>query len=253
MYITIALLLLASHIALLPDILNGYQLLWLLWIVVPTVGITLLATPAASDLLHVPAPKNTYEENRNKMRFHLADIIVRFALFVPPTLVIFAWTFYAVWASQLPGELLNFSAVFGVGLHPRVVLETPYVSAMLLSQNVVLFVLVLFQAASSATSLHCTYDLLSTFKRVPNIPWLCSLLVAIVLQCAFFLISLRHRLDLIREIPWGVYVIAVLWLPVILVGQEIIKRRYSAFIEREEKWLREEFNTRLGMWSPKDV
>lgn len=233
--------------------LNGYQILWLLWIIVPTVGITLLATPAAPDLLHVPAPKNVYEQNRKKMRFHLTDIIVRFALFVPPALIIFAWTLHRAWAEQQPGGVLAFEAVFGVGVTSRAARSDAFVSSLLLAQNVVLFALVLFQGAASATSLHCTYDLVSTFQRVPNVAWLCSLFVSIVLQCAFFVVSLRHHLRLVRFIPWGVYVLAVLWLPVILLVQELAKRRYSAYISREEKWVREEFNTRLGMWSPKDV
>jgi hypothetical protein len=253
MYIIIALLIVTSHCALLPDLLNGYQLLWLLWIVIPTIGISLLATPAAPDLLTVPAPKNTYEENRNKMRFHLMDIIVRYLLIVPVSLVIYCWTLHAVWASQLPAGRLRVRALFGLGVPDSFFHAREYLDAYLLAQNVLQFALVLFTAASSVTSLHPTYDLITTFTRVFNVAWISNIIASIVLQCAFFLVSVRQLLHLMDNIPWAIYVLGVLWVPVIVLMQELNKRRYRRFMEREEKWLREEFNTRLGMWSPKDV
>lgn len=249
-------------------------------IIVPTVGITLLATPAAPDLLRVPAPKNTTDTNNVKLRFVLTDIFIRFLLFVPAALVIYAWTFYFAWRSQVPGDLLPFSGLFGIGLRASFYTQSAYQASRMLAQNVMLFALVLFQAASSVTSLHCTYDIVTSFKRVPNKAWLCGLLLSVAMQvrshphihgfiptylptythtrnrslkCVFFVVCMRDHLSLLKQVPWGVYVLAVLWLPVIVGVQELAKMRYRKFMETEEKWLREEFNTRLGMWSPKDV
>lgn len=151
-------------------------------IIVPTVGITLLATPAAPDLLHVPAPKNVYEEKNSKLRFLLSDVLVRFVLFVPVALVIYAWTFYFVWRSQVPGDLLPFAGIFGIGLRPSFYASQAYSDSRLVAQNVMLFALVLFQASSSASSLHSTYDIITTWKRVPNFPWVCSLVLSVIMQ-----------------------------------------------------------------------
>lgn len=155
----------------------------------PTVGITLLATPAAPDLLHVPASKNTAEENGNKLRFIVMDILAKFALIVPVALVIYTWSFYTVWRSQVAGDLLPLRGIFGVGLRPTLYTLDAYQNSRLLAQNVILFALVLFVSASSVSSLHCTYNLLTTWKRVPNWPWVFAILLSVLMQVRTFYIS----------------------------------------------------------------
>ena len=50
-HLTLAMMVLLSQLLLLPPILSEYQVLWTLWLQVPLVAATFLASPAPKDLM----------------------------------------------------------------------------------------------------------------------------------------------------------------------------------------------------------
>lgn len=58
-YMTLALVLLLNFVAGAPPILVGYQLIWLIWVVIPLLSLSLLHTPRELDLMRNLPQKNT--------------------------------------------------------------------------------------------------------------------------------------------------------------------------------------------------
>jgi magnesium-transporting ATPase (P-type) len=61
-YLTLALVLLVNFVANAPTILTGYQLLWLIWVIVPLLSLSLLHSPRELDLMRQLPQKNTVKE-----------------------------------------------------------------------------------------------------------------------------------------------------------------------------------------------
>jgi len=62
MYLTLALLLLVNFVLDAPPILTGYQLIWLIWLIIPLLSLSLLNTPRELDLMRQLPQKNQVSE-----------------------------------------------------------------------------------------------------------------------------------------------------------------------------------------------
>jgi hypothetical protein len=72
----------------------------------------------------------------------------------------------------------------------------------------------------------------------------------VVLQTAFFVISLRADLALLSQITWPVWLIVFGWVPLLIATHEGIKRIDLNDYIRQQTIMKLEFNTKLGMHSP---
>lgn len=61
-YLTLVLVLLINFVVAAPPILQGYHLLWLIWVIIPLLSISLLHTPRELDLMRNLPQKNTAKE-----------------------------------------------------------------------------------------------------------------------------------------------------------------------------------------------
>lgn len=83
-----------------------------------------------------------------------------------------------------------------------------------------------------------------------NIVWVVMSLSSIVILIIYLLAVLED--GILSAIPWYFYGLAVAVFPTLsLLVAELVKKRAKRFEERAEKLRRLQFETRLGMWSPK--
>lgn len=83
--------------------------------------------------------------------------------------------------------------------------------------------------------------------------WLLFVLALAVLQIAYVWIgaAVRRSVDLLLATPWQSLLGGLAWAGVVVAAGEILKRRDARIHGRYLTLLRLEFNTRLGMHSPR--
>ena len=102
------------------------------------------------------------------------------------------------------------------------------------------------------TSTSFVYRTLPIWEEPPwkrNHLWVVSLFVSIIVVIMYLILTLETGSSSL--LPWYYYVLAVLMPVLCLLWDEALKRPERNVLERAEKLRRLQFETRLGMWSPK--
>lgn len=109
--------------------------------------------------------------------------------------------------------------------------------------------LILCTLAASASFVHGTIPIQELPPWKGNHIWVYSVLLGILLVVAILLGNLEG--GSLSALPWYYYIIAIAMLPACIVWNELCKRVDRKHDMRSEKLRRLQFETRLGMWSPK--
>jgi len=108
--------------------------------------------------------------------------------------------------------------------------------------------LVLCTLVASATHVHGTIPILKLAPWNGNRTWGYTILLGLLLVLAILLTLEKSS---ISAMPWYFYVLALIMPFMCLVWNEFLKRTDRRHSQRAEKLRRLQFETRLGMWSPK--
>jgi len=246
---SISALLLLSFPLLIPTPLTGYQIFWLLWLILPIMSSSFWSNPAEPGLIKQIPPKIRKVDRNTAIRY-LIYWLIDFGLSLIVCTIIFTWTVYGVWHGE--DNLIEFKMVFGSSVTSALINSNNYTVAVLYGQNIMLLAMVLFFVSSSIHYLHRRCRIYQLINMIGiNYCWIISVITCIIAQAVFLIISVRNELSAWKHVPWGVYIIIVCWPAVLLALQEFIKTRYKKYFEKEQLFAKLEFETRLGMHSPK--
>ncbi|TPX71870.1 hypothetical protein SpCBS45565_g00930 [Spizellomyces sp. 'palustris'] len=236
----LCLIMILSYCLLFPPIFTGYQLFWLLWIILPPLSLSFMFSPHDPRVMTTMPVKNTHHL-KDRWRF-VVYFLIRFSVPVVLCVAVFAISL-SVFKPDQPSD-----SVFGdFGVTSWMHLSDGEQWALLYAQNCTLFVWTeLVKVCISATCLHR----IAHFKSFPpyrNRVWVGSAVTSLVLQTAFFAISIAARGPYsLSLLPWWLFVIVFVGGPVLAVGvQEAVKVHDRREWERFQKRSKLEFNTKL--------
>jgi hypothetical protein len=120
------------------------------------------------------------------------------------------------------------------------------VAAQRNSSALIMFFLALSICVQSSSFLYRTHSVLM-HSPLKNLAWVCGVLVTMSVQSLIFILSI----DYFTWIPWQMWLAIFLWPVVLLVLTENINAYDAQTYDRYMKFLQLEFDTRLGMYSPR--
>ncbi|RLO13791.1 hypothetical protein DYB28_005448, partial [Aphanomyces astaci] len=255
-----------SYVLPFPEVasLGCMSILWLLWIVVPALSLSLLSSPPDRHIMTRTPRKNeasAWTDDATRLCMYFLVRYVPSAIFVNIIFqVIFGLSlqFAAEAASLNPShESWWYFANKGplLFVHPR----PPVIMAALDRAEAFLLLAMGWFCIFSSIS-HC-YRSYSIFSESPfrNHPWMLTCVVCVVLQIG---VSVWRAGGLVggdglaldafvRFIPGYVWLALGVWPILVVLVDELAKQHDHRLLIRYYKFLRMQFDTRLGMWSPK--
>lgn len=251
LFLSLSLLCFGVHLLctllLLPEPLNGYQLLWLTLIEWPLLSFSLLP-------LHIPQKTMSQLVSNNVINRTVVWRSARHALFLvtPAVLIscaVFLLAFQNIW------DRSDWTCLFG--FHPESNEDfhsTDFWHTMKYSSNLVMLTLVWCGIAISASYTHPSKSIWRV-APIRSLPWLIPAICSLVAQLCFFVVSLASldQFDLISRVHWYVWVIMALSGPALCVTDLAVKRGQRAWYKRYQLEMRLLFDTKLGMHSPKET
>ncbi|KAI8645616.1 hypothetical protein BD408DRAFT_360915 [Parasitella parasitica] len=234
-------MLLLSFCLLLPPIFAGYQILWVLWIILPILSMSMLFTPHEDGIMLLMPGKNI-EHLTDFWRF-MCYFVLRFILVITMCVAIYAMTLiYSLG--------INITDAFGkFGTNGWYHWTTEEQWAVTYAQNFMLLSFVWYLACISPSFLHRTSSLVE-FIPFRNRIWIGAFFLSVILQFCFCAVSLAHGPFDLSKIPWFVYFLGFAWPVVLMPVQELVKMHDNKEFTRFQKRSKLEFSTKLGMHSP---
>ncbi|KAI8899738.1 hypothetical protein BC833DRAFT_584440 [Globomyces pollinis-pini] len=213
----------------LPPIFTAYQLMFILWVIAPSIALSLLFTPHHSEIMTHHHAKNK-DHGKDVARF-LLYFIIRYGTVPAISCVAIFWLI-----------LYHFTSltIVPIGTDHHVVL---------FAQNFTLCFFTLYMVVISSTCVHRNESILSRLPTI-NKPWLFSSILCIILQILFFTLSSIGHPMYLSSIPWYIYAGGFSVILLILPIQEIVKKYDRKEWMDFQKRSKLEFNTKLGMHSP---
>eukprot|EP00042_Codosiga_hollandica_P059539 m.919781 g.919781 ORF g.919781 m.919781 type:complete len:702 (-) comp60199_c0_seq1:1042-3147(-) len=251
--LTLSMAILASFFLYLPPMLSPLQLLWLICLILPMISLPFMLVPGEPGIMQLMTTKND-QRFRHVRRYALYDII-RSGPTICILVLLFALSLYGMCSRDyschsLLGntDMTQSSSWNGLTTHRF--------QALVYAQNIVCWMFVFYSCLASASRMHRTQPLTS-MRVFHNKVWIVAVLLALVLQTIFFVVSVsavssptQIRSYSLSDVPAEVYAIGFAWAPVLLIVHELVKTRDKKLWVRDQKRARLEFGTKLGMHSP---
>ncbi|CEP15135.1 hypothetical protein [Parasitella parasitica] len=238
---SMSLMLLLSFCLLLPPIFAGYQILWVLWIILPILSMSMLFTPHEDGIMLLMPGKNI-EHLTDFWRF-MVYFVLRFILVITMCIAIYAMTLIY----SLGISITEAFGKFGTNGWYHWTTEEQW--AVTYAQNFMLLSFVWYLACISPSFLHRTSSLLE-FIPFRNRIWIGAFFLSVILQFCFCAVSLAQGPFDLSIIPWFVYFLGFAWPIVLMPVQELVKMHDNKEFTRFQKRSKLEFSTKLGMHSP---
>ncbi|GAB9475169.1 hypothetical protein Gpo141_00012271 [Globisporangium polare] len=263
----IATLILTSYVVPFPLVpqLSCASIFWLLWILVPAISLSMLASASEKDVMKQTPRKNEEIELQEDLPRLATYFVIRHLPSALISIVVFECLLgFSLESSrsQLGGKYVEYTWLDFM-LHNSIVLSQPrpavVAAAVDRAEAGMLLVIGLSILASSCGYL---YRCESIFSMSPfrNIIWLgtCALLLCVQLIISMaragFVGGDGHTLwyFVSEVVPWYFWMLILLvWPLVVIAVDEAVKSHDRHHMARYYKFLRMQFDTRLGMWSPK--
>lgn len=237
---------------------TGLTVLWFLWIVIPCISLSMIATPNDCQSMTRTPEKNTDGPVEPLSRY-IWYFVLRFMPSVVVAVVIYEWVL---------GQSLVYSKLsdsWFQAITTREYFATyPYsvqVSSSLDRAEAFLMAFVTISICTSSMSMLYRAD--SIFVEYPtrNRVWVGTVVVLLILQFGLWIAksgvegvdgtSLIGFISDANGLSWYFWLLFGLWPLVIVVIDETVKMAHRKILVRYYKFLRMQFDTRLGMWSPK--
>lgn len=244
-----------ASLLLLPPVLAPQQLLWLLIFVIPLISLSMMGNAVDFRIMNnatVKYPKNITKE----MIFQF--ICYYCVRFLPAILVcLFCYTFTLhSFCESVSSDFPYSCAIFSFSpQNGTVTWYEKYSGGLVVAQNILLFLLVLYFATISVSFVHWSDPL---WQQLPttNKVWRVAVPAVLLLQCVFFACDIVIRSDglpfalSLGDIHPAVYATGLPFPLIIVVINELVKRREVKLYSRYQKRRRLSFGTKLGMNSP---
>ncbi|KAI8140299.1 hypothetical protein BJV82DRAFT_671729 [Fennellomyces sp. T-0311] len=226
---------------LLPSPLTGYQILWIIWIILPILALSMLFTPHDDNIMLLMPGKNI--EHLTGLTRFMVYFLLRFLPLIVICIIIYCTTLInslGIPASQAFG---------GLGSNGWLHWTREEQWAVLYAQNYMLIAFVWCLAWMSPSFLHRTFSL---YHSIPfkNKVWIGAFFGVIILQFCFCAVSLANGPFQLGSIPWYVYFLGFIWPVIAVPAQELVKMHDDKEFTRFQKRSKLEFSTKLGMHSP---
>lgn len=121
--------------------------------------------------------------------------------------------------------------------------------ARTMSGTIVAAVMMVCIIISSASFIHRTRSVLESPPWAMNPHWVGAVVASIITVAVYLVVALER--GTFADLPWYFYLLALIMPFLCLLGNEMVKRIDSKHIKRAVMLRRLQFETRLGMWSPK--
>ncbi|KAI8904807.1 hypothetical protein EDD86DRAFT_194553 [Gorgonomyces haynaldii] len=233
--LSLSLLFLVSYLCMLPPPMTGYQLMFILWIILPLTSFSLIFTPRDGDVLSQMPVKNT-DLVRDARRFTMY-FIIRFGLVPIPVCVALTWTVLGHLTASLDAPLWH-----------SWILTKQGQDSLLFTQCYVMFVFCVYMIVISSTFVYVRRPVWS-HNPLTNRVWIVTslgVLGVVIIFLAIFVAPIIGSMSL----PWWIHCLAFLPLLLVIPVQELVKQHDLKDWEQFQKRSKLEFNTKLGMHSP---
>lgn len=224
-------------------------------IFLPIVGISLAWSDGDENSMNIVPPKNdqkvTFGRNERGRLFTSGILKALLPAVLPQLLHLIA---YGELMIEFEPELIQTECAVSIGPGDwakivRCEALKHYSGAARTSAGLFAFAeLVLCTIVASATYVHGTTPILELPPWSGNSVWLYSAILGLLLVTAILLAAEKGSFS---ALPWYFYLLAVLMPPICVAWNEFLKRTDRRHELRAGKLRRLQFETRLGMWSPK--
>ncbi|KAI8321349.1 hypothetical protein GQ54DRAFT_261947 [Martensiomyces pterosporus] len=234
---------LVTSLCLLPPALSGYLMLWVLWIVAPLLGLSLLFVPHDENIMSTMPVKN---------QAHLSDmprLAVYAVIRMLPPIVLTIFVYVTSLEKLLPdvSHLGELSSVFDK--KDWLGLDHEQQWAVVAAQVYAMVAFVFHCVCVSSTLMYRTKTWLE-FIPFRNIIWVGCSLICLVLTFAFAILLLAFGSAHVDRVSWYTYFVAFVGPLALLPLQDLCKLHDKKRWTRLQKLAKLEFNTKLGLHSP---
>ncbi|KAJ2001555.1 hypothetical protein H4R26_004074 [Coemansia thaxteri] len=232
-----------SAMCLLPPALNGFMLLWVLWIVVPLLGATMLFVPHDENIMSTMPLKN--QNHVSDMPRFSAYMAIRMLPPVVLTVLVYVTALERM-MMDVP-HLGQLSAVLGKA--DWLALDHGQQWALLAAQTYAMVAFVFHCICISSTLMYRTRSWLE-FVPFRNIAWVVGSALCLTLTLVFAALLLAFGEAHVGRVAWYTYFIAFAGPLMLLPLQEACKLHDKKRWVRLQKLAKLEFKTKLGQHSP---
>lgn len=253
-HLSLTLVQVLATLILLPPPLSGHQLLWLIFIVVPLLSLSLMGNPVDPRNMTLATAKNCDHINKQMLLHFVLSFIFRFVPPVTVALITFALILYFicdVFHESQPCYPFDLSQHNPSGLWNSWYGDNS--AGFTTAQNIVLFQMVLYFVFISGSFVHRSDHI---WKEPPytNCLWLVIVICILIFQLIFFLCDTGiyggFQKNWLSHIHPAIWVISFIWPLVTLAFSELVKRYEIKLNVRYQKRAHLAFETKLGMNSP---
>eukprot|EP01119_Soliformovum_irregulare_P018494 TRINITY_DN5690_c0_g1_i2.p1 TRINITY_DN5690_c0_g1~~TRINITY_DN5690_c0_g1_i2.p1 ORF type:complete len:258 (-),score=45.08 TRINITY_DN5690_c0_g1_i2:19-792(-) len=237
-------LLLASPFTL----LSGIQLLWLSCIIIPLMCAPVIITRREKSQMQLIPAKNIAEYS--KVRRYMVWCALRIVPLIIASVAIFIVVVYLVW----PDSTFDLFAGFDTGVRSDgsyLYNSKNFDDALIFGQNVLMFMFVYYLVFMSLGFMYHHQSIFRPPIKI-NLVFLFASSAVILLQVIWFAFSMIGRSSsMFSRIHWAVYV-GIFLFPIVIVGiDEMVKIKQREYIDKNQRELKLDFDTKLGKYSPK--
>ncbi len=242
---------LLSQMLFLPStIFTGVQSIWMMFVILPLFSLALMGNPIEPKIMNTISSKNILHKGKSFRLFF--KNYLRFILPIPMAFVVYVWTLF----SMRPAVHVNWK-IFGTGVREstRLYRSPELLASITYAQNITLFVVVFYFIFISIGFMHRVYSIF-TVRIYRNVLWMIMMPLILILQFVFSFvacISVQSSVspDKFPNYPFYAYLIVLLPPPIVVVIDELAKIRMRKKYFTQQKRLKLQFGTKLGMYSPK--
>ena len=267
-YISMLLLICFSNVLDLPLLFTGYQVLWICLVIVPVFSLSILFSKRSGHEMKQMPDKN--EDHLKDKLIFLVYFAMRFIPHFAILVFLFLWFLHSaydsnkIWATFYWNQINQGSAWSGLDSYNNIELNSLnstdrlldshwFQTTLIICQNYAILFLVWIFTFLSMSFLH-RFKSIRNYNPFKNVVWILACLVAWLLQTVFCLVSLysiSHTNYLQFYPPVGVIVIALCWPICCICIDETVKHHDAGRFAYYQRKLRLNFDTKLGMYSPK--
>ncbi|XP_062605012.1 transmembrane protein 94-like isoform X2 [Saccostrea cucullata] len=254
-HLSVTLIQVLASLLLLPPVLAPQHLLWLLIFIIPLLSLSMMGNAVDFRIMNNATVKYPKTITKEMILQFLCYYCLRFLPAIIVCLFCYTFTLHS-FCENVPPNFPHSCAIFSFGpQNSTVTWYEKYSGGLIVAQNILLFLLVLFFATISVSFVHWSDQL---WQQCPtsNKVWSVAVITVLLLQCVFFACDIVIRSSgvpftlSLGDVHPAVYGTGLPFPLVIIVINELVKRREVKLYSRYQKRRRLSFGTKLGMNSP---